>query len=90
MEEHTQERGLPVSGSDDWVKALHSLEIICIRVQQGLWWIVYRARGERCGILSEAGVPPHSNWLLPIIACADEEVFARDKRIRGILGMGKD
>lgn len=66
---------------------LRSLEIVAIVAQQGLWWITYKARGQRSGVLSEAGVPPHAGWLYPILACADEEVRTKDKRIAVLIGL---
>lgn len=68
------------------MKALRSLEIIAIVAQQGLWWVTYRARGQRSGLLSEAGVPPSPDWLYPILACADEEVRIKDARIESLIG----
>ena len=68
------------------MKNLRSLEIVAIVKQQGLWWITYRARGQRCGLLSDAGVPPSPSWLYPILASADEEVRIKDARIEAMLG----
>ena len=65
---------------------LRSLEIIAIVAQQGLWWVTYRARGQRSGLLSEAGVPPHPHWLYPILACAEEEVRMKDTRFDALFG----
>lgn len=86
MKEHIQEPGRTASGNEDPRVHLRSLEIVAIVAQQGLWWIVYRARGQRCGILSEGGVSPHSSWLYPILACADEEVRMKDVHIDLLLG----
>jgi len=68
------------------VTSLRSLEIVAIVAQQGLWWVTYRARGQRSGLLSEAGVPRSVGWLYPILACADEEVRTKDARIESLIG----
>jgi len=64
--------------------ALRSLEIVAILVQDGLWWIVYKPRGQISGGLNEVGVHPQG-WLWSLVAVADEEVKIRDERVTKLI-----
>lgn len=68
---------------------LRSFEVKAIAVQQGLWWVIYRVRGQRSGLLSEAGVvaAPWFCWLYPLLASADEEVRLKDRHFDKLLGL---
>lgn len=63
---------------------LRSLEIVAIRVEDSLWWIVYKVKGQISGGLNEIGVHPEG-WLWSLIAVAEEEVRERDVRIKGLI-----
>ena len=65
---------------------LKKFEIVAILCQQRLWWVVYRAKGQRGSVLSEDGVAPQG-WLYPLLAAAEEEVAAKDRHIARILGL---
>ncbi len=65
---------------------MRSLEIVAIlaepsdSVGRGLWWVYYKARGQRCGVLCEIGVSPFA-WLPSVVMDAEANVAVRDGQV---------
>ena len=61
-----------------------TIEILAIRVEAGVWWTIYRARGKRSGTLDEVGIW-YEGWISGIASIAKSIADDRDEEIKRLI-----